>query len=64
MFGAKKIRKILKTKSKIHLYFRVVHSGIPLLRECSPPLTCHMSCVTRHVSRVMCHLSPVTCQKK
>ena len=29
--GAKKTLKILKTKSKIHLYFRVVHSSIPLL---------------------------------
>ena len=31
MFGAKRNLKILKTKSKIHLYFRVVHSIIPLL---------------------------------
>ena len=30
IFGAKKNLKILKTKSKIHLYFRVVHSIIPL----------------------------------
>ena len=31
IFGAKKkVLKILKTKSKIHLYFRVVHSIIPL----------------------------------
>ena len=29
--GAKKNQKILKTKSKIHIYFRVVHSIIPLL---------------------------------
>ena len=29
-FGAKKNLKILKTKSKIHFYFRVVHSIIPL----------------------------------
>ena len=29
IFGAKKNLKILKTKSKIHLYFRVVHSSIP-----------------------------------
>ena len=29
-FGAKKNLKILKTKSKIHLYFRVVHSSVPL----------------------------------
>ena len=31
IFGAKKNLKILKTKSKIHIYFRVVHSSIPLL---------------------------------
>ena len=30
IFGAKKNLKYLKTKSKIHLYFRVVHSSIPL----------------------------------
>ena len=30
IFGAKKYLKILKTKTKIHLYFRVVHSIIPL----------------------------------
>ena len=29
-FGAKKNLKILKTNSKIHLYFIVVHSSIPL----------------------------------
>ena len=29
-FGAKKSLKFLKTKSKIHLYFGVVHSFIPL----------------------------------
>ena len=34
IFGAKKNPKILKTKSKIHLYFRVVHSSIPLLLVC------------------------------
>ena len=31
IFGVKKDQKILKTKSKIHIYFRVVHSIIPLL---------------------------------
>ena len=30
IFGSKKNLKILKTKSKIHLYLRVVHSSIPL----------------------------------
>ena len=30
IFGAKKDLKILKSKSKIHLYFRVLHSIIPL----------------------------------
>ena len=30
IFGAKRNLKILKTKSKIHLYFRVAHSIIPL----------------------------------
>ena len=33
-----------------------------ILKECSPPQTCHVSCVTLHVSRVTCHLSRVTCQ--
>ena len=33
IFGAKKNLKILKTKSKIHLYFRVVHSIIPLVTK-------------------------------
>ena len=28
--GTQKNLKILKTKSKIHLYFRVVHSSIPI----------------------------------
>ena len=28
---AQKNLKIIKTKSKIHLYFRVVHSSIPLV---------------------------------
>ena len=31
IIGAKKDLTILKTKSKIHLYFRVIHSIIPLL---------------------------------
>ena len=30
IFGAKIDLKILKTKSKVHLYFRVLHSIIPL----------------------------------
>ena len=30
IFGSKKDLKIPNTKSKIHLYFRVVHSIIPL----------------------------------
>ena len=30
IFGAKKNQKILKTKSKLHIHFRVVHSIIPL----------------------------------
>ena len=30
IFGAKKNQKVLKTKSKIHIYFRVVHGIIPL----------------------------------
>ena len=30
IFGAKKNLRILKTKSKIHLFFRVVQSSIPL----------------------------------
>ena len=32
-----------------------------LLRECSPPQTCHVSCVMCQVSRVTCHVSHVTC---
>ena len=32
-----------------------------MLRECSPPQTCHVSCVMCHMSRVMCHMSQVTC---
>ena len=35
IFVTKRNLKILKTKSKIHLYLRVVHSIIPLLRQCS-----------------------------
>ena len=31
------------------------------MRECSPPSTCHMSCVTCPVSRVTCHVSRVMC---
>ena len=31
------------------------------MRECSPPLTCHVSHVLCHVSRVTCHVSHVTC---
>ena len=31
------------------------------MRECSPPKTSHMSCVTCHVSRVTCHVSHGTC---
>ena len=30
IFGAQKDLRIFKTKSKIHLYFRVLHSIIPL----------------------------------
>ena len=33
IFGAKKNQKILKTKSKIHLYFRVIHSIISLVTK-------------------------------
>ena len=37
--------------------------GLPgLLRQCSPPTTCHMSRVTCHMSCVTCHMSCVTCQ--
>ena len=35
--------------------------GAEILRECSPPTTCHMSRVTCHVPLVMCHMSCVTC---
>ena len=31
------------------------------MRECSPPTTCHMSCVTCHVSHVTCHMSHIMC---
>ena len=30
------------------------------MRECSPPKTSQVSCVTCHVSRVMCQVSRVT----
>ena len=30
-----------------------------MLRECSPPFTCHLSPVTCHVSHVTCHVSHV-----
>ena len=33
IFGAQKDLKILKTKSKIHLYFRVLHNIIPLRQQ-------------------------------
>ena len=36
--------------------------GAEILRECSPPSTCHMSGVRCHVSYVRCHVSGVTCQ--
>ena len=32
-----------------------------MLRECSPPTICHMSCVVCHVSCVICTMSHVTC---
>ena len=32
-----------------------------ILRECSPPTTCHMSCAMCHMSRVRCQVSGVTC---
>ena len=32
-----------------------------MLREGSPPPTCHMSHVTGHLSHVMCHVSCVKC---
>ena len=42
-----------------------------MVRECSPPTTCHMTIVMGHmshvefyVSRVTCHMSFVTCQTK
>ena len=35
--------------------------GAEILRECSPPTMCHVSCVTCQVSGVTCHVSRVTC---
>ena len=32
-----------------------------MLRECSPPTTCHTYCVICPVSHVMCHMPCVTC---
>ena len=31
------------------------------MRQCSPPTTCHMSCVKCHMSHVTCHVSHVMC---
>ena len=36
-------------------------SGTDILRERSPPLTCHVSCVTCHMSHVTCHVSCGQC---
>ena len=36
---------------------------LKFLRECSPSLTCHMSCVTFPMSHVMRHMSHVTLKK-
>ena len=38
--------------------------GSEILKECSPPPMCHMSCVTCHMSHVRCHMSGVTCFRK
>ena len=35
-----------------------------MLRECSPPTTCHMSSVTFHMSHVTCHVLHVTFKEK
>ena len=35
--------------------------GAKILRECSPPTTCQMSCVKCDMSHVMCHVSHVMC---
>ena len=49
----KKNLKILKTKSKIHLYFRVIHSIIPLLSVkhflCQRNFSCHPGHKTKAV---------------
>ena len=31
------------------------------MRECSPPIMCHMSHVTYHISHITYHMSQVTC---
>ena len=36
-------------------------SGAPILREYSPPTTCHISCVACHKSCLRCHMTHVTC---
>ena len=46
---------------KTSLHPKCESLGAEILRECSPPQTCHMSLVTCHVSRVTCHMSCVTC---
>ena len=35
--------------------------GSEILRECSPPATCHLSHVTCHVLQFTCHVSHVMC---
>ena len=35
--------------------------GAEILRDCSPPTTCHMSRVMCPVSHVMCHVLHVLC---
>ena len=50
--------------SSEHLHSQTVRARELKLREkvyLPPPVMCHMSCVTSHVSHVMCHMSCVTC---
>ena len=35
--------------------------GAEILRECSTPTMCHMSCVISHMSQVTCYMSCVPC---
>ena len=50
------------SKPLIHHYIQTVRPGeLKLLRECSPPTMCAMSCVRCHISGLTCQVSHVRC---